>query len=102
MNLLYHTNFNILPYVMTIYTNTVIITPSYSANSTFFPSIFYTIAAFSLLYGELRRAFFPSEWCFSTLRPRAGLLTAAYSVRIQSINQINTPFILLFSSKNMD
>ena len=33
-----------------------------------------------------RSTFFPSEWCFSTLRPQAGFLTSAYA-RIQSINQ---------------
>ena len=35
-----------------------------------------------------RSTFFPSGWCFSTLRPQAGFLTSAHHVRIQSsINQ---------------
>ena len=41
-----------------------------------------------LFVWRVHRAFFPSEWCFSTLWPRAGFLTSAY-VRIQSINQSN-------------
>ena len=38
---------------------------------------------------RVRRTYFPSKWCFSNLRPRAraGLVTSAYYVRIQSINQ---------------
>ena len=39
-----------------------------------------------LFVWRVRRTFFPSEWCFSPLRPRAGFFTSA-DFRIQSINQ---------------
>ena len=41
-----------------------------------------------LFVRRVRRTFFPSGWCFSTLRPRAGFFTASYE-RIQSINKKN-------------
>ena len=40
-----------------------------------------------LFQWRVRRTFFPSGWCISTLWPRAGFFRSAY-VRIQSINVV--------------
>ena len=49
-----------------------------------FSEYFCTIAVYLCM--ESTSYVFPSGWCFSALRPRAGFLTLAY-VRNQSINQ---------------
>ena len=66
----------------------------------FFRVFFCIISAFSSYVWRVRRAFFPYEWCLSTLWPRAGFFTSAYYVRIQSIKNILSEALPVFQNLN--